>query len=102
MNPVPESVFVRDQLEQAAVRVAEVDAAARAAGSEPFDRPELDLDPESAQALHRGLDRTVPDEAEVAVTGADRIDRTWMRLAPRTVNVQLLRAEPVRPPPLVQ
>ena len=50
----------------------------------------------------RRLGRAVPDEAQVAVARPHRVGRPWVRLAPRTVNVQLLFAEPVGEAPLVE
>jgi hypothetical protein len=51
------SELVRDELEQRAVRIAEVDALPGAAGAGALDRAGLELDAVAAKLLDRGLDR---------------------------------------------
>src|SRR5487761_532784 len=81
---------VRDQLEQRAVRVAEVHAGASAAPARAGRRAELDLNAAGEEMRDRFLRRAVPAEAEVAVAGLDRIGRARHRARARAVDVQLL------------
>src|SRR5260221_3134597 len=96
------SYGVRNQLEQAPVRVAEVDARAGATRPQALDRAELDFDSLAPEMLDGALDRSVPDEAEVAVPRPDRVGRARKGLAARPVHVQLLAGEPVGPTALVE
>lgn len=62
---------IGDELEQASIRIAEVDVAAGAARSRVLvERPGHDLDAVETQMLDCFLDRPRPDEAEVAVPGS--------------------------------
>jgi hypothetical protein len=85
---------VRDELEQRPVRVAEVDAHARAAGAGALDRAGLDRDASGAKVLDRRLDRAVPHEAEVAVSRAHGLPGYEVAdVRSRPVDVQALLAD---------
>ena len=47
------------------------------------------------EVLERRVDRAVPLEAEVAVSGSDRYPRDHRRPRSGSVNVQLLAADPI-------
>jgi hypothetical protein len=101
-RPVGRRRSVADQFEQRSVRIAEVDARAAALAARALDRAELDLDAVRAQALDRRFDRPVPHEAQVAVSRTHRIGSPRVRLAARAVDVQLLVAEAIGVPALVE
>ena len=63
---------VAHQLQQRPVRIAEIDAASRPAGTVARDRPELDNDATTRQ-MRRGLiGRPGPDEAQIAAARCHR------------------------------
>ena len=87
---------VRDQLEQGAVRVAEVDAQPAAPRSGPLDGARLDGDASDLKVLDSRLDRALPHEAEVAVPRADGLAGDEVAdVRPWTVDVQALVTEGV-------
>jgi uncharacterized protein YuzE len=92
---LPPLRVVDDQLEQASIGVAEVDARAGAATAAPLDRTLLDLDAVPAKVLERPVYRARPDEAEVAVSRADAIARDRVRVGAGPVHVELLVVETV-------
>src|SRR3954467_5055324 len=67
--PRPRALRVGDELEQAPVGVAEVDATTRPARAGTFDWAEFDNHPASIEMRDGVLDRAVPREAQVAVAG---------------------------------
>src|SRR3982751_3765531 len=87
--------MVANELEERAVRIAEVDALPAAARALALDRAELGLDPAPGQERGRFLGGAVEAEAEVAVPRPHRVGGARMRLAPGPVHVQLLLAEAV-------
>src|SRR5688572_1319841 len=89
---------VRDELEQGAVRVAEVDARAGAFGPGALDGAQLDLDVVPSQVLQGFVYRSGPLEAQVAVARLHGELRYGRGVHAGAVQVQLLVAEPVRPP----
>src|SRR4051812_13831891 len=89
---------VADELEKAAVGVAEVHARPRSAHAAALDRAELDLDAVLAQMLRGVLDRAVPGPAQVAPAGRDRDARDRRRVDARAVQVELRVAEAVAEP----
>src|SRR5689334_10079449 len=101
-RPLGRRRMVADELEQRAVGVAEVHALPAAARTLALDRPELHLHPTLAQMGRGILDRPVPAEAQVAVPGPHRIDRARLRLAPGPVDVQLLLADAVGVPAVLE
>src|SRR6185312_1112928 len=86
--------MVADELHERAIRIAEIDAGAFALPAEARHRSQLDLDAVGAQMLHRTLDRAVPAETEIAVSGLDRDARQRLGLHARPVAIQLLAAQP--------
>src|SRR5258708_6588552 len=86
---------VRDELQQAAVGVAEIDARAAAAGTIPLHRAELHADAVALEMRDRFGDRSRPLEAEVAVPGRDGDPRDGRRRDAGRVRVQLLLADAV-------
>jgi hypothetical protein len=87
---------VRDQLEQAAIRIAEVDARAAPTCAHAFDRPQLEVDPVCLEVRESLACAPRPDETEVAPSRRDPHARHGLGLGAGTMNVQLLHAEPVR------
>ena len=94
--------LVRDQLEQAAVRVTEVDALPATESALPLDRAFLDNDAVRREMLNRPCDRAGPAEAEIRVPRPHRVGRARVRCRARPVDVELLVAEPVRIATLLQ
>src|SRR5947199_163977 len=86
---------VADEFEQGAVRVAEVDAGANAAGPETRDRAEFDRDAVGREMGDGRGDRAGPLEAQVAAAGHDGPPGQRFARRPRTVDVELLGAEAV-------
>jgi hypothetical protein len=86
---------VRDEFEQAAVRVAEVDAPSLAPRALAPHRAELDPHAVGAQVIDRVLDWSGPDEAEIASARLYREprNRVWLEAGP--MDVELLVAEAV-------
>src|SRR4051812_22943567 len=99
-RPAGRSSMVANELEQRAVRVPEVQALPATARALSLDRAELHLHPVLAQMGDGLLDRPVPAEAEVAVPRPHRVDCPRVWLAARPVDVQLLVAEAIGPPPV--
>jgi hypothetical protein len=90
---------VGDKLEQASVRIAEVDVAAAAASARvALLWPRHDVDPVLLQMIDRLFDRPGPDEAEVAVSWFDR-PLSIQSSEPGSVDVQLPVAKPVMAKP---
>src|SRR5919204_2538062 len=87
--------LVRDEFEQAAVGVAEVDARSLAACTLSSHGAELDVHALSAEVVDRALDRSRPDEAEIASARLHRKprNRVWLEAGP--MDVELLLAEAV-------
>ena len=73
---------VCDELEERAVRVAEVHARPGSAAPHALDGAELDLDAVCEQVGNRRFGRSVPDEAEVAVPGMHGVDARGTGLEP--------------------
>ena len=90
---------VGDELEETAVRVAEVDAPSVAPRAAPGDWTLLDLYALTGQVRHGLLDRAVPDEAQIAVAGSDGNAGEGVGVNAGTVHVQLLSPEPIGPGP---
>src|SRR5205809_1819804 len=90
-----DGLSVGDELQQTSVRVAEVDVPAPAPGSRiAIQRARLDRDPAAPEMRDGFLDRAVPDETQVAVSGLNgltsvKTDEVW------AVDVQLPVAEAV-------
>src|SRR5918997_2726552 len=88
---------VGDELEQAAVRIAEVNAGSLTACAKPLYGPRLDRDRTLLQVPDRGLDRSRPDKAQIAVARLDGETRHVVGdVDARAVYVQLCLAQPVR------
>ena len=66
---------VGDELQQAAVRIPEVDARAVASRTQPLHGPFLDRDVVPPEVCDRLVDRPGPDEAEIAVAGPNAVAR---------------------------
>ena len=91
---------IRDELEQAAVRVAEVDAHAATSGAEGVDRAGLDVDAPAFEVCDGILDRTRPDEAEIAVARLNGEPRNEAaHIDAGAVHVELRVAHAVGEPP---
>src|SRR3954454_19008309 len=89
-------LLVRDELEQAAVRVAEVHAGALAPGAAARHRPKLDLDAMRFEVFCSPGDRPGPHEAKVTTAGRHRNPRERLRVAASgAVHIQLLAAEAI-------
>src|SRR4051794_39149305 len=89
-------LLVRDELEQAAVRVAEVHAGALAPGAAARHRPKLDLDAMRFEVFCSPGDRPGPHEAKVTTAGRHRNPRERLRFAASgAVHIQLLAAEAI-------
>src|ERR671937_2179606 len=92
---------VRDELEQAPVRVPEIEARSVPAPAAAAHGPPLDRHAASGQVLHRLLDRALPDEADVAVPRLHRLSRDEAaHVHAGAVHVHLLVAEAVGKPPV--
>jgi hypothetical protein len=90
---------VRDQLEEGAVRVTEVDAHATSLPAVAHDRPRLHLDPVPPEVGDDLLRGARPDEAQIAAAGRNRSprhERPDVHTGP--VHVELLITEPERDP----
>ena len=92
--PIPPQPGARSRpvLEQAAVGVPEVHVLPGAAGDGGSDRPVLDLDVVALEVRDSFLDRSRPDQAQVAVAGCDG-HRRAETLEAGPVRVQLPLAE---------
>ena len=88
-------LVVRDQLEQAAIWVAEVDARPLAARTPALHRAKLDLHVVGSQMTYRALDRPRPGEAEIAPARLYRNPRERLRFDAGRVDIELLLAEVV-------
>ena len=73
---------VRDELEQAAVRIPEVDALTASTCAQALDRAFLDVNAMLLEVPRRVVDRTRPDEADVGVAGPHGIGGTRMGVDP--------------------
>src|SRR5439155_24104540 len=94
-GPRTEKLVVRDELEQSAVRDAEVEVPASPARARvALERPGHDRDLVPAQVLDCLFDRSRPDETEVAVAWLDRFGCV-QPLESGSVDVQLPVAKAV-------
>jgi hypothetical protein len=87
---------VGDELEQAAIGIAEVNARSLALGAEPGHRAGLDFDSVCGKVRDRTVDRAGPDEAEVTVPGPNRkasYVRRWEEA--RAMDVELGLPQPI-------
>src|SRR5690349_2517189 len=94
-TPAALASCVRDELEQRAVRVAEVDTRPAPARAPARDRADLDFHAVLAEMVHGAVDRPLPLEAQVAVAWPDAVARDRMRVEAGAVHVQLVLAEAV-------
>jgi hypothetical protein len=88
---------VGDELDQASVGVAEVDARTSALSTVSRHWSLLDLDVVLAEVRGRALDRSRPFEAEVAVSRRYRDPSDGIAVCSRTVHVELLSPESIGP-----
>jgi hypothetical protein len=84
---------VRDEFEQAAVGVAEVDARPLAARAAAPHRAEPDLYAVAAQVVNRAFDWAWPDEAEITSVRLHRKTRDRVLPEAAAMDVELLPAE---------
>jgi hypothetical protein len=90
-------VLISDEFQQASVWVAEVDALPEASGAVTGDGSQLDLDVRLLEVFDRPIDRARPDEADVGVARCDRDASDGRGIEARTVDVELLYSEAIRP-----
>ena len=99
MSPGPSSARVGDELQETAVRVAEVDAHPLASSSETGNRASFDRNVMRFEMGLRLLNRTRPDETEIAVAWPYRERRNIARdIYPWSVHIQLRIAQAKRDP----
>jgi hypothetical protein len=91
---------VRDELEERAVGVAEIDAGAGALGADAGDGADLDGNLVGPQVGDGLGDRARPLEAEIAAAGGDGQARVRVARDPGTMQIQLPCSKPIGPPPL--
>jgi hypothetical protein len=91
------SAPVGDELHQAPVGIAEVDARPTSSGTVALGWANLDRYAMALQVLDSTLDPTTPLKAQIAVTRRHRNSGDGVRDHAGTVDVKLLAAEPVCP-----
>jgi hypothetical protein len=95
----PAARSVRDELEQAAVRIAKVDTRSLALGTESGYGAGLDLNTVCGEVSDRTLDRSGPNDAEIAVPRPHRQPGDVVcGEETGTMDVELRPSEPIREP----
>src|SRR5262249_29603428 len=94
---ISDFAMIRNEFQQRAVGVAEIDAGAGALCAEALDRPGVDGHTAALEMDDGICDRPVPLEAKIAVAGRDRQPRHLGRMKARTMQVELRGAKTVGP-----
>src|SRR4029079_14596620 len=89
MTLVMSSLAVRDEFQQRAIGIAEVDAEAGAARGRTLDRPQLDGHAQRIEVRLGFRDRAGPLEAQVAVARLNRHARHRRRTQAGSMTVEL-------------
>jgi hypothetical protein len=91
-------VTIRNEFEQASIRIAEVDAQATTSSTPAWYWPCFDWNSAACQVLDGRLNGPIPQEAQVAVPRLNRSARDQgAGIDSRPVNIELLFAESVSP-----
>src|SRR5262249_23585743 len=87
----------RDEFQQRAIGIAEIDASASPLGAEALNGAGVDRNPATSKVCDGVADGTAPLKAEVAVSRLHRQPRHLGRRKSRPVEIELNGAEPVGP-----
>src|SRR5262245_51827672 len=88
---------VRDKVEQRTVRIAEIQAGARALGAEALHRSGVNGNAAAAEVCDRICDRPFPFKAKVAVAWLDGKARHFSGREAGPVQIELHRTEAIGP-----